>query len=151
MADDKNLYYGYNGQLLLTDTGIVIKRSGLLMSFLSGGMFRGDKTIPYSSIVAVQFRRAGIQFGYIQFSIRGGGEAKGGLMEASKDENSITFLRRSNESFEEAKSRIEARMNEGNSPKHNSLDDLEKLAELKSKGIITQEEFDLKKKSLLGI
>ena len=72
-------------------------------------------------------------------------------MEASKDENSITFLRRSNESFEEAKSRIEARMNEGNSPKHNSLDDLEKLAELKSKGIITQEEFDLKKKSLLGI
>lgn len=150
MEDDQNLYYGYNGQLLLTDTGIVIKRSGLLMSFLSGGMFRGDKTIPYSSIVAVQFRRAGIQFGYIQFSIRGGGEAKGGLMEASKDENSITFLRRSNADFEKAKSHIETRMNESAAPR-SGLDDLEKLAALKDKGIITQEDFDLKKKSLLGI
>lgn len=37
--------------------------------------------------------------------------------------------------------------------KHNntSLDELEKLSELKDKGVITQEEFNMKKKQMLGI
>lgn len=39
----------------------------------------------------------------------------------------------------------------GKNSSNNGLDDLEKLAELKSKGIITQEEFEAKKKSILGL
>lgn len=35
--------------------------------------------------------------------------------------------------------------------KPSNLEELEKLAELKSKGIITEEEFNKKKKQILGI
>ena len=49
-------YKGYNGTIILTDTGIVIKR-GAKGFLLGGGTIRGDKTIPYSSVVAVQYKR----------------------------------------------------------------------------------------------
>ncbi len=40
----------------------------------------------------------------------------------------------------------------GNKTTHSgSLDELEKLSELKNKGVITQEEFDIKKKKLLDL
>ena len=45
-------------------------------------------------------------------------------------------------------------INEALSPsssKTNPLDELEKLAELKDKGIFTQEEFEAKKKQLLNL
>ena len=54
--------------------------------------------------------------------------------------------------FEEAKEIIEERISRDNKPSENSsLNDLEKLAELKEKGIITEEEFKGKKKQLLGL
>ena len=44
-------------------------------------------------------------------------------------------------------------LNNGSSSitKVNNLEDLEKLAELKEKGIITEEEFQAKKKQILGL
>jgi Short C-terminal domain len=39
----------------------------------------------------------------------------------------------------------------GRNESHSDLDDLEKLADLKSKGVITEEEFQAKKKQLLGL
>ncbi len=38
-----------------------------------------------------------------------------------------------------------------NSSGGNSLDDLEKLAELRKKGILTEEEFQAKKRQILGL
>ena len=148
-------YKGYNGTLILTDTGVVIKR-GVKGFLLGGGMLRGDKTIPYGSIVAVQLKKAGMTAGYIQLTLKGGSEAKSGLFESTTDENSINFHAafggNNNELFSEAKKLIEEKINAVNSPSKNSeIGDLEKLAELKEKGIITQEEFNAKKKSILGL
>jgi hypothetical protein len=105
------IFKGYNANLIITDNGIVIQRSVLKGSF-GTGMLRGDKTIPYKSIVAVQFKKAKLFNGYIQFSLKGGSEAKAGLREANKDENTVVFVRpRKNSEFIKAKNIIEERIN----------------------------------------
>ncbi|MBI2037002.1 MAG: SHOCT domain-containing protein [Candidatus Liptonbacteria bacterium] len=156
MSDNTNKEFkGYNGTLILTDTGVIIKR-GAKGFLLGGGMLRGDKTIPYSSIVAVQLKKAGMTAGYIQLTLKGGSEAKSGLFQSTTDENSINFHSafggNNNELFREAKRLIGERINAVNSPVKNSgLDDLEKLTALKEKGIINEEEFNAKKRQLLGL
>lgn len=114
-------------------------------------MLRGDKMIPYRSITAVQLKMAGLTAGYIQLSLQGGHEAKGGLFQSTKDENSVHFYHGKNKSFEEAKRLIEERIEAslGGSPATSSLDELKKLAELKDSGVITKAEFEKKKKELL--
>jgi len=143
-------YKGYNGTLVLTDAVVIIKR-GIIGVLLGGGMLRGDKTIPYSRIVAVQLKRAGLTAGYIQLTLMGGSEAKAGLFQSAIDENSINFHARhdNNEKFDEAKRLIEARI--GDAPRHNYVDDLERLAALNERGAITDEEFQKKKNELLGL
>lgn len=144
-------YKGYNGTIVITDTGVIIKR-GVKGFLLGGGMLRGDKTIPYSSIVAVQLKKAGMTAGYLQLTLKGGSEAKGGLFQSTRDENSINFHLRKNKEFIEAKELIEQKIAIGSTPvKTSELDELEKLASLKDKGIITDEEFNAKKKQLLGL
>jgi hypothetical protein len=159
-------YRGQNGTILLQENALVIKR-GAKGFLLGGGMLRGDKTIPYSSIVAVQFKKVGALQGYIQFTLKGGPEAQRGWKEAWEDENSVTFnywgdnIRK----FSELKRFVEGKMGLGASPapstiivstspaagSSSSLDELEKLARLREKGIVTEEEFQLKKKQLLGL
>src|ERR1700761_4798262 len=81
---------GHNGQVRAYEDRIVVRRRGIL-GFLTNGM-KGDKTIPYSSITAVQYKKAGLLLnGYIQFSIKGGVEDKRGVFAATKDENTVLF------------------------------------------------------------
>ena len=150
--DDTKEYKGYNGSIILTPTGVIIKR-GAKGFLLGGGMLRGDKTIPYRAIVAVQLKKAGLTAGYIQLTLQGGSEAKGGLFQSTTDENTINFhaMGGNNAKFEEAKRTIEERINSAGQPQSSSLNDLEKLAELKEKGIISEQEFEQKKKQLLGL
>jgi len=148
-------YKGYNGTIILTDTGVIIKR-GLKGFLLGGGMIRGDKSIPYTSIIAVQFKKAGLVAGYLQLTLTGGSEAKGGLFQSATDENTINFhawTKKDNELFAEAKELIEQKIHQskGGSPIKSDAENLEKFAELRDKGIITAEEFKAKKKQLLGI
>ncbi len=152
---DENIkeFKGYNGTLVLTSTGVIIKR-GVKGFLLGGGMLRGDKSIPYKSIVAVQLKKAGMLAGYIQLTLAGGSEAKGGMFQSTKDENSINFHANggNNGKFEEAKLLIEERISGSpTSAVASPLDEIEKLAGLKEKGIITEEEFQAKKKQLLGL
>jgi hypothetical protein len=149
MAESKE-YKGYNGTLILRDTGIIIKR-GVKGFLLGGGFLRGDKTIPYSSIVAVQLKKAGFTAGYLQLTLSGGSEAKSGLFQSAKDENSVNFYQGKNKDFEEAKDLIEKYISSRSQKNISNLDELEKLARLKEKGIINKEEFEAKKKSLLGL
>jgi len=143
-------YRGYNGFLILTDTGVVIKR-GVRGVLLGGGFLRGDKTVPYNRIVAVQMKKAGMVAGYLQLTLMGGSESKSGLFQSTTDENSVNFYatNNNNKKFAEAKQLIEERIGQGENHKSNNLGNLEKLAELKEKGIITEEEFIEKKKKLL--
>jgi hypothetical protein len=83
---------------------------------LQGGKLRGEKLIPWGSIVAVQFKKASklTGVGYLQLSLRGGSEAKGGLRDATQDENTVTWsnLRSAvkNREFSEARDIIQARI-----------------------------------------
>lgn len=145
-------YKGFNGTVILGEHSLVIKR-GTRGFLFGGGMFRGDKTIPYSSVVAVQFKKPGISVGYIQFSLLGGSEAKSGVLQATQDENTITFqpLGRNTQKFLELKNVVEARMGHSSATNtHSSLDELVKLGNLKSSGVITEEEFQQKKKEILA-
>ena len=148
-------YKGYNGTLVLSDTTVTIKR-GAKGFLLVGGMLRGDKTIPYSSIVAVQLKKAGLMAGYLQLTLTGGSEAKAGLFQSTTDENTVNFQSwgDNNKRFEEAKQLIEQRVLAFKSaivPQKSDADDLAKFAELRDKGVITEEEFQKKKKQLLGL
>lgn len=144
----KKHYKGINGNLIITDTGILIERG--LKGFFGGHGLKGNKSIPFSSITAVQFKKAGLTAGYIQLSINGGMESKGGLFAAMKEENTVSFYSTKNNEFEEAKNYIEEKIN-GSASTNSNLNDLEKLAELKQKGIITDDEFLAKKKAILNI
>jgi hypothetical protein len=145
---------GVNGQLEVQEDRICIKRKGI-MGFLTQG-HRGEKEILLSSISAIQFKQAGLLTnGFIQFSFIGGQETKGGLFDATKDENSIMFNKGQAKQFEAAKLEIEQRMSAmrtgATAPAHASLaDELEKLAALRDRGILTEDEFQAKKRQLLN-
>ena len=144
---------GHNGQIEMNKTTVTIKRDGLL-GFLTQGL-KGDKQILISQISAIQFKKAdGFTNGYIQLAFIGGQEAKGGLSEAVSDENTVLFQTNQQAEFEkfrqELQQRIEKSQNGGNRPNSN-LDDLEKLAALRDKNIITGDEFEAKKRQLLGL
>lgn len=150
-----NFVEGKNGSLKLTETGVCIQRTGGLLS----GFPAGEKNIPYRNITAVQFKKVGITVGFIQLSLLGGVEAQGGAFNAVRDENTVTYddLEKTAQ-FERIKKIIEQRILEPNVPNQTSsqkgndeFEQLEKLAVLRDKGIVTEEEFQLKKKQILGL
>ena len=121
---------------------------------------KGDKTLYYSDVTAVQYKRPGILAGHIQFSILGGHEDTGGVLSASGDENTITFNKGSECLAEKVVEYINQKLKEIKVAKNqgtiiqqaaSSADELKKMKELLDMGIITQEEFDAKKKQLLGL
>ncbi|EJS68506.1 MULTISPECIES: DUF4429 domain-containing protein [Bacillus] len=146
---------GVNGQLQVEGNKIVIKRKGVLAKMSQG--LKGDKEILIKHLSSIQFKPAGIfTNGYIQFSFSGGKENKGGLFDATKDENSIMFSKKQQPNFLKLKALIEQKMDEQHSPapinaSGDVADQIKKLADLRDSGILTNEEFDAKKKQLLGI
>ena len=146
---------GVGGDLeLLEDKIRIVRRGGL--AILAHGL-KGDKEIFINQISSIQFRKAGaLTNGYIQFAFIGGSEAKGGMLQATTDENTVFFNQKNEDDFSAIKHMIEDRihqlkkMDRIDYKKGLSLDDLEKLAELKEKGIITEEEFQIKKRQILG-
>lgn len=97
---------GVNGQLELLKNKIIIKRKGSL-SFLTQGL-KGDKEIQIKQISSIQLKSAGkLTNGYIQFSFIGGQETKGGMFNATRDENSIMFKSKQEKKFVEIKNMIE--------------------------------------------
>jgi Short C-terminal domain len=150
------LYKGYNGDLVMTDRGVEIRRSAKSF-FAGGGTVRGDKAIPYDSIVAIQFKKPGMATGFIQFSLRGGSEAKRGVREAVRDENTITFQRGSR--WEEARDIIQWRIDDVKeqdrgrgsvAAPRDSVAKLGELATLHDQGVLTDEEFQAAKSRLLA-
>lgn len=146
---------GVNGQLELLENKIRIKRRGFRSYYFQG--FKGDKEILLKQISSIEFKEASMYGnGYIQFAFLGGTEThrSGGLgRNLYSNENTIVFNKFNNKDFIEIKEMIEAKMAEPDGKKEQTanLNDLEKLAELKEKGIITEEEFLAKKKQILGL
>ncbi|MBP3695193.1 MAG: SHOCT domain-containing protein [Thermoguttaceae bacterium] len=134
---------GVDGQLAVYDDKVIISRKGAFGFILFGGA--GNKTIRFSSIRSVQFKAGSIWTnGYIQFGISGG-----------REKDNTVILRAGEQSNIGAKIQeyIEKRIEEINSPKPSpsmsAADEILKLKQLLDMGIITQEEFDKKKKQLL--
>jgi len=140
----------------VTDKTITISRKGLVN--LSTHGLKGDKTIPIKNITSVQLKKPGAltNDGYIQFGVLGGVESKGGLFSATQDENTIMFTKAYYDDMLELKEYIESYEDNiktaGNTQNEKSpAEKVKELKELLDLGILTQEEFDAKKKELLEL
>jgi len=146
---------GIGGDLELLKNKIRVKRKGG-MAFLLHGL-KGDKEIFLNQISSIQLKKAGFALnGYLQFAFLGGREAKGGLFQAVSDENTIMFSKDNQKDFIEIKNAIEEQIYQFQNQNKNDktslgINDLEKLAKLRDEGIITEEEFQAKKRQILGI
>lgn len=151
------LFDGLNGGTVeLLETGVVIRRHGAL-SFLNQGL-KGEKRIPYSSIRSVQFKDAGFTTGYIQFGVSGGIEGPGGVFNAVTDENTVLFTKDAAAEFKRLRNVVEAKVAEaasGGRPRVASAgatsvgEELTRLADLRDRGVLTDDEFEQQKRILL--
>jgi hypothetical protein len=144
---------GTTGQIELYEDRVVIRRAGLRAVIAQG--LKGDKEIQLGEITAVQLRLPRLGHGYIEFSFRGGRESKGGLYQARYDENTVTFGPRQSAAFEALKAAVDDRLKslrvaEPAGAAISVADELSKLAKLRDEGILTDEEFQAQKRSLLS-
>jgi hypothetical protein len=124
---------GINGQIRLTQNRVIISRKGA-KAFVTQGL-KGDKEIPISRITAIQFKPAdNLTNGYLQFSIEGGLESKGGVFAATQDENTVMFSVFQQPVFEEVKRYVNSIMD--GSPISLSM---LRLSEFKAQGIQAEE------------
>ena len=145
---------GLNGQIEVYENRIVIRRKGAIAK-LSQGFFKGDKEILLSKISAIQVKPGTIiTNGYIQFSLSGGNESTKGLSEATRDENTVFFLKKYNNEVMKLKERIYSLL-ENNSPSENvnnasAADELLKLKKLLDEGILNEDEYQSEKSKILN-
>ena len=140
----------FEDKVTITPTGV--------LGVLTKGL-KGTKTIPFFSITAIQFKSAGFTSGYIQFTIPGGNESRGGVFDAAGDENTFMFSNSgsNNQIAEIIKNYIETSIQALRSPKPAAVtntvgiaDEIKKLADLKAQGVLSDSEFQAAKAKLLG-
>lgn len=136
---------GANGQLALYPDKVIIARKGFMST--------KEKTIYLHQITGIQLKQPSRWTkGYILFTVPGSIETRGDPIMAVMDENAVMFDSDSNNVAIEIKSTIEeimnhsARMTANFSP----ADELKKFKQLLDNGTISKEEFEQKKKQLLG-
>lgn len=146
---------GVQDMLEVFEDRVTITPKGVL-GFMNKGI-KGTKEIPFQSIGAVQFKEAGDVFsGYIQFTISGGIESRGGIFSAVRDENTFMYKHKKNNALViEIKKYIDSavrrlRTQQPNAPTTKLSDEIQKLAALKEQGILSSEEFQAAKKKLIG-
>lgn len=134
---------------------IRISRKGLFNLALQG--LKGEKSIPIRNITAIQLKKPGVTTGYIQFSQHGMMESKGGVTDAVTDENTILFS--SKKDYAQAQElkayieRVQAKQNQSPSVevKSSDADELLKFKQLLDAGAINEDEYEAKKKQILGL
>ena len=149
---------GVDGIVTASEIEVSIKFKGL--GRLTHG---GDESYPMERIKAVGFKAPTLMgSGHIQFGVldaHGRAEANStnsGWIFGSI-EHMVLFDKKSLKDFTELKEFVEQQVEKhklGNSSKHSSqfnvADELEKLARLKESGVLTDDEFQMQKKRLLG-
>lgn len=144
-------FKGANGRLVVCDDKILILKDSVLGDYSNS--MATNKSIPMQSIKSVQ-----VQQTFIQFGVLGDRNASSGTSGAYYDENSIILKNR--EQLNEAlkiKKYIENCISEKKSSEKetaNSIsaaDEILKFKQLLDIGAITEEEFEAKKKQLLGL
>lgn len=141
------IYDGRNGGTVeVLDNVLIIRRKGIT-GFLTQGL-KGEKRIPFSSITSVQFKEPGITTGYIQFGIMGGMESRGGVFDATTDENTVLFLAKALKEFRQLRDIVDSRIGRPAqatpAPAASSVsfsEELTRLADLRDRGVLTEDEF----------
>ena len=144
----------YDNKVVFTSTQ---STSTLVTGLLLGGsVTQGEKTIYYKDAIGVQYKPSAIADGYIQIET-----AAGGMTSSSSQysgENAIQFSGKERNAEAEIvvafiRQQIDAVKNAptGGTVQASPAEELKKFKELLDMGIISQEEFDEKKKQLLGI
>ncbi|AFQ29960.1 DUF4429 domain-containing protein [Bacillus thuringiensis] len=143
-------------KIVIDGNFIRISRKGF-MNLMNHGL-GGEKTIDLNNVTGVQMKKAGLTNGYIQFIFVGSQESKKGVFAATQDENTVMFTKKEQPKAEEIKKYVENFLANKSKPQVASTvesvsisDEIVKLNDLKEKGILTEEEFQAKKKQLLGL
>lgn len=150
----KEYHFKSNGKYhVVVEDGYLRWTSKGMMNYLTKGS-GGEKSIPINSITAIQIKQPRLTTGFIQFAYSGSSENKGGVMDAVQDENTITFSNKKElEQAKELKELIESLKSENSQPAAQSsdADEILKFKELLDAGAITEEEYEAKKKQILGV
>lgn len=149
---DKHVFESGTGIVTVTPSTVTIEHKR--------GTYHGGKTkeIRIKSISGIEIGKPGaIMAGHIQFMFSGGKESGGrGRIDAAKNENCVMFRKKDLAQFEECKALINRYIEEaqGSAPQvaaSSDADELAKWAQLKESGAITEEEYDVKKRQILGL
>lgn len=144
--------------LTVYDDCVSFKHKGAL-GFLTKGI-QGERKLYYSQISSVQFKDSNkLTSGFIEFYLIGHDSKQGGgLFKGTQNENRFYFYNKSQSIMEEAYKYIQKRIIDSQTQTQNvvvsndsSADEIVKFKNLLDQGIITQEEFEFKKKQLLGL
>ena len=146
---------GVNANLLLLEDRVRLQRREE-KTFLNQG-FKVQKDILFSQISSVRLKKATtLGNGYIRFALLGKDETQG--IDPARDENTVLFRSAHQTDFDRIKVAIETKMATSRitvtKPPLSAvsyIEELEQLAALRNKGVITEEEFAAKKRQILGI
>jgi hypothetical protein len=149
---------GINANLLLLEDRVRIQRREE-KTFPNQG-FRGSRDILLSQISSIQIKKATTMgSGFIQFQLSGRNET-GNHGSAARDDTTVMFKGARQVEFDNIKAAIEMKMATARTvaarpqppPRAASyIEELEQLASLRDRGIITEDEFAAKKRQILGI
>jgi hypothetical protein len=141
---------GRNGSIVLFDDRLLISRAGVPL--LARMAAHGDKTIPLSSITSLLLKKSGFINGYLHFQIMGGGSNLEGIIDVAAHENTVIFNAKEEPAFVALKEEVEQRIFAKKTEKINSsvADQIREFARLRDDGIITENEFQDKKRQLLS-
>ena len=156
---------GVSAHLLLLSDRLRIQKKEE-KTFLNQG-FKPNRDIPLAQISGIRLKKATtLGNGYIQILVNGADETR--MTDARRDDNTVLFRGAHEVDFEKIKMAIEMKlaaaeidtagiriMNPTPSqpqPREMSyIEELEKLAALRDKGVLTEDEFAAKKRKILGI
>ena len=143
---------GSNGLITIDGDWLTIDRKG----FGRAGHSEGDRRIPLASITAVQLRHARVfTDGFIRFAFAGSPEFRGGLQNAMRDENAVTFRRGQARGFNMIRAAVEQYITAHHAGARSGAgepdipEQIKELGELRDQKLITDEEFEAKKAQLL--
>lgn len=139
---------------------IMISTKAGIKSAIFGSLLNGNKEFYYKDITSVQFKNLGITTGYLQIEYPGSHSGNNLV-----SENSFTFSASiGTEKYKRLKAEmpkiyedVRKRVNEAKKlqpvgvQQISTADELKKFKDLLDNGVITQAEFDEKKKQLLGL
>lgn len=148
--------HGVNGQLYITHEFVIIESKDFIMIPDS----INQKRIPFPNITSIQVRPAGEKIdGSIQFATIGGNKVTRGYSHHSHNtkeyENLISFTMKDNELVGKMKIFIQEKIKDGiaNVNINNQLsaaDEIMKLKKLLDDGIISEEEYNIKKNHIIN-